>query len=287
MAGISVIIPIYNVEKYLRECLDSILNQSYNDLEIICVNDGSTDSSFDILNEYALNDQRFVIINQDNLGVSVARNKGVEKAQGKYIAFIDSDDYLPSEDYFEKLFFACEKYSADIAVAGIIRGNKKKSSYLLKIEKEEVCSDYYSKLKICDVPESNYVWNKLYKRSSLIKTGLKFPPGRIYEDICYTNKILYYTDILVSVPGIYYFYRKRRGSIVKDKSKRYADDYKTAESEMYTFFKEHNIDVSNLRNFEKKYKIFGLTIFKTQRKRDICRCILFNCIKWKIKVENK
>ena len=102
MPKVSVIIPVYNVEKYLRECLDSVVNQTIKDIEIICVNDGSTDGSLDILNEYCSNDDRFVIINQENQGLSVARNNGLNSASGDYIAFIDSDDYLLNNDYLEK-----------------------------------------------------------------------------------------------------------------------------------------------------------------------------------------
>ena len=92
MPKISVIIPIYNVEKYLRQCLDSVVNQTIKDIEIICINDGSTDNSQAILNEYAKKDERFVVINQVNQGLSVARNNGLNSATGKYVAFIDSDD---------------------------------------------------------------------------------------------------------------------------------------------------------------------------------------------------
>ena len=94
MPKISVIIPVYNVEKYLRECLDSLLNQTFKDIEIICVNDGSTDGSLNILNEYASKDSRFIIINQNNQGLSAARNNGLNVAKGDYVAFLDSDDYI-------------------------------------------------------------------------------------------------------------------------------------------------------------------------------------------------
>jgi glycosyltransferase involved in cell wall biosynthesis len=91
---ISIIIPVYNAEKYLNKCLESVINQTLKDIEIICINDGSTDNSLDILQKYAKQDNRFIIINQDSSGAGVARNAGLDKAQGEYLAFLDSDDFF-------------------------------------------------------------------------------------------------------------------------------------------------------------------------------------------------
>ena len=282
MPKVSVIIPVYNVEKYLRECLDSVVNQTIKDIEIICVNDGSTDGSLDILNEYCSNDDRFVIINQENQGLSVARNNGLNSASGDYVAFIDSDDYLLSNDYFEKLYSACEKYNADIAVASIIRGNEKKSKYIYKIDKEEVAIDYKDKLLLCDVPDSNYVWNKLYKRESLLATGIIFPPGTLYEDLYYTHKVLYYMDKVVTVCGVDYFYRKRQGSIVKTKNIQANIDKENGDREIRLFFEEHGINFEQVATVTQKYKIFGLTVFKTVKKYGKCKNILLNSLCWNI-----
>ncbi len=284
MPKVSVIIPVYNVEKYLRDCLDSVVSQTIKDIEIICINDGSTDGSLDILNEYCSNDDRFVIINQENRGLSVARNNGLNSASGDYIAFIDSDDYLLNNDYFEKLYNACEKYSADIAVAGIIRGNNKKTYRVLKIEKEEVAIEYEDKLRICDVPDSNYVWNKLYKRESLLATGIIFPPGKLYEDLYYTHKVLYYMDKVISVCGINYFYRKRSDSIIRTKSSKAELDHLEGQNLIDSFLTEHNIDVSKCRTDTKKYKLFGLTFFKTIKKHNKRKNVLLNCIKWSVSI---
>lgn len=287
MPKISVIIPVYNVEKYLRDCLDSVVSQTIKDIEIICVNDGSTDGSLDILNEYCSNDDRFVIVNQNNQGLSVARNNGLNSASGDYIAFIDSDDYLLNNDYFEKLYNACEKYSADIAVAGIIRGNNKKTKELLKIEKEEVVTDYVEKLRICDVPDSNYVWNKLYKCKSLISTGITFPVGKYYEDLYYTHKVLFYTGKLVSVPNISIFYRKRQGSIIKTKNPKAEIDMKNGDKEIRLFLEERGIRYSQVGTVTKKYKFCGLTIFKKQQKGDKCKNILLNFFNWYTNIKHK
>ena len=99
MAKISVVVPVYNVEKYLKECIDSIINQTLEDIEIICVNDGSTDSSLEILNNFAEQDNRIKVITQSNQGLSAARNTGIKYANGEYISFIDSDDYIDTSLY--------------------------------------------------------------------------------------------------------------------------------------------------------------------------------------------
>lgn len=280
MAKISVIIPVYNVKKYLRDCLDSVTRQTITDIEIICIDDGSTDGSLDILNEYSIKDERFVILNQPNQGVSVSRNNGLEVANGDYVAFVDSDDYLLNNDYLEKLYNACEKHNADIAVASIIRGNEKKSKYLLNIEKEEVTTDYVEKLNLCDLPNLNYVWNKLYRRKSLLDSKIKFPEGVYYEDIVVTHKYLHCLGKIVTVPKIAYFYRKNTGSIVTIKTTKAMYELKKAETEMYKFLLEHDVDINMLLSHQKKYKVLGLTLYKTITKNKRRKNVLFNLIKW-------
>ena len=125
MEKVSIIVPVYNVEKYLECCLESLINQTLKDIEIICVNDGSTDNSGKILENYAAKDNRIKVIHQVNGGQAAARNNGLNAVNGKYINFIDSDDWVDL-DFIEKLYDAAERNSADIAVASIIR---KKKSY--------------------------------------------------------------------------------------------------------------------------------------------------------------
>lgn len=104
MPKVSVIIPVYNVEKYLRECLDSVINQALKDIEIICVDDGSPDNSLSILKEYANKDKRFVLIEQNNKGVATARNNAIDKATGEFVCFMDPDDYYPDDKVLETLY---------------------------------------------------------------------------------------------------------------------------------------------------------------------------------------
>ena len=121
MIKISIIIPVYNTEKYLKKCLDSIINQTLKSLEIICIDDCSTDNSLNILKEYQLKDKRIKIIEQkENKGQGVARNLGLNIAEGEYIGFIDSDDWVDL-NFFEKLYFAAKKYNSDVALAANVR----------------------------------------------------------------------------------------------------------------------------------------------------------------------
>ena len=150
MTKVSIIVPVYNVEKYLKRCLDSLVNQTLKDIEIICVNDGSTDGSLAILNEYVRNDDRIVVINQENSGQSVARNRGIDVAKGEYLGFVDSDDWV-SEDYFERLHNSAIQNNAEIAVGGIIRLHRFNRRKFLTFDKEIVTSDIILKFELCDM----------------------------------------------------------------------------------------------------------------------------------------
>ena len=132
MAKISIIVPCYNVEKYLEKCLDSLINQTLRDIEIICVNDGSNDLTPDILKRYAASDKRIQIINRENGGLSAARNTGLVHAQGEFVAYVDSDDWVDL-NFYEKLYNSAKKYNAEIAVGSIYRPDEK--DYYLKIYK--------------------------------------------------------------------------------------------------------------------------------------------------------
>lgn len=120
MCEVSIIVPIYNVEKYLNRCLDSLVNQTFKDIEIIALNNGSTDSSLDILKDYASNDNRITIIDNENLGVSKARNIGIDKASGKYIVFVDSDDWIDT-NMIEVLYSNITKNNCDLVMCTYVR----------------------------------------------------------------------------------------------------------------------------------------------------------------------
>ena len=278
MAKVSIIVPVYNVEKYLRKCLDSLINQTLKDIEIICVNDGSKDNSPKILEEYAKKDNRIIVINQENAGLSVARNSGIDIAKGEYIGFVDSDDWVDL-DFFEKLYYSATSNDADIAVGGIIRVTGIKKKKFLNFEKETLTDNANLKFELCDVPEKSYVTNKIYKTQKLKEINLKFEEGRIFEDCIFTPQALFYSGKIVTVPNIYYYYLRRGNSTVKQRSEKANADNAYANKKANDFIKEHNIDISSHEPKTYRFKIFGVTIFKIRQIGKRKQYALFNIIK--------
>ena len=186
---ISVIVPIYKVEKYLEKCILNIVNQTYSNLEIILVDDGSPDNSGKICDEYARKDSRIKVVHKLNGGLSDARNAGIEIATGKYIAFVDSDDYI-EEKMISKLYDLLKANDADVSACNICKFYEDKEIEL--DENEEIVKSYPPEqailLTILDDSFGNYAWNKLY-RSELF-SDVRFPFKRRYEDIATIYKIL-------------------------------------------------------------------------------------------------
>ncbi|MCM1002749.1 MAG: glycosyltransferase [Candidatus Gastranaerophilales bacterium] len=273
---ISVIVPVYNVEKYLGKCLDSLVNQSIKDVEIICINDGSTDKSGEILNLYAQKYSQIVVLNQSNKGQSAARNLGISMAHGEYLGFVDSDDWVDLE-YFEKLYAAAKKYDCDIACAGFKRCGKFKKSLKKSFKKERVYTNIDDKAFVDNLPDHNYIWNKIYKRD---KWNFTFVEGRYYEDIALLIKVLYHMDNMVTVPKTYYNYRRNIGSTVTQKTPKHKQDLLWAKNECRLFVEGHGIKLKKTTSFHKKerIKLFGVTILKIYSYEDFVQYRLFGFI---------
>lgn len=278
MAKVSIIVPVYNVKKYLRKCLDSLINQTLKDIEIICINDGSTDKSLEILEEYKNRDSRIILLNQENSGQSIARNNGIKKATGEYIGFVDPDDWVDL-DYYEKLYNTASTNDTDIAVGGIIRVTGIKKKKFLNFEKETLTDNTKLKFELCDVPEKSYVWNKIYKTEKLKEIGLEFEKGIFYEDCIFTPQALFFLEKMVTVPNIYYYYLRRGNSTVKQRSEKANADNVYAHKKANDFIKEHNIDISSHEPKTYRFKIFGVTIFKIRQIGKRKQYALFNIIK--------
>ena len=195
MTKISVIIPVYNVEKYLRECLDSVVNQTLKDIEIICVNDGSTDNSLEILKEYEKQDSRIKIIDKKNEGAGIARNYGLQIATGKYIYFMDSDDFLEL-NALEILYSEIVKCNADICLCTHNRyyetlGEKRKT-YFLKPQLMPKSQTFSAK----DIPDTILqccainIFVKLYKREFIINSNIKFQNIKTCNDVYFNSMTL-------------------------------------------------------------------------------------------------
>lgn len=272
---LSVIVPVYNVEQYLSKCLDSLINQTIEDIEIICVNDGSTDNSLEILTNYAQKDKRIKVLNQTNKGQSAARNLAISIAAGEYLGFVDSDDWVDL-DFFEKLYNTAKKYNADIACAGFKRCGKFKKTIRKSFKDARVYTDINDKVKIDNLPEHNYIWNKIYKHQMW---DFEFTEGRYFEDVALLIKILYKSEKMVTVPETYYNYRKNPNSTVAVKTPKRKQDFKWAMNELNSFAEKHNIILQN-KNFVKRevFKLFGLTILKIYYYEDFVKYKLLGFI---------
>ncbi len=284
MPKVSVIVPVYNVEKFLPRCLDSIINQTLKDIEIICINDGSPDNCLSILEDYAKKDSRIRIINQENSGPSVSRNKGILMAQGEYIGFVDSDDWL-DVDFYEKLYAAAQKYDADIAACGIkVYRKYSRVNYMLKYTKESCVDDLERKLYLCDVPETCNVWNKIYRTTFIKNNNIEFEVGINFgEDVSFTMEALYFSENLVTIPNTLYNYdRLNVNSIVRTKSDKLIRDAEHVHNRMSDFLKSKNINLPKTWRQVRKYKFLGITVLKVRYHSTRRECKLFNIIKFKL-----
>lgn len=211
---ISIIVPVYKVEPYLRRCLDSIVNQTYTNLEIILVDDGSPDNCPQICDEYAAKDNRIVVMHKENGGLSDARNAGLDICKGEYISFVDSDDWI-IQNYIEILLSLCIKEKADIAI-----GMHKKEGLLNKSLDSTACTNYVimdSKQALKQLFNENALtftvsWGKLYKKE--LWDQLRFPPKKLYEDAYIRHRLYDKSSIICFLKEPIYFYTQRPDSIM-------------------------------------------------------------------------
>ena len=223
MAKFSIIIPVYNMEKYLRECLNSIINQTLQDFEVICINDNSTDNSLKILTEYAKKDNRFIVISQENQGQGVARNKGIDAANGEYLAFVDPDDYIEN-NMLEQLYKRFKETNASMILFNHFSfedgTNDKKISdfeqksikfgYTIKPNTYFNWKDLKPQKRLTSV---NYAaWNKVYSSDFIKKNNIKFAPYRIGEDHLFSISALLLADKIYYDNSVFYNYRRRISS---------------------------------------------------------------------------
>lgn len=220
---IQVIVPIYNVKDYIKPCLDSILRQTYSNLEIILINDGSTDGVEQILDEYASKDNRIKVINQENLGLQAARNRGLDNCTGEYISFIDSDDVI-SDDFYTVMYKALSQTNSDIQICSFkfLYTNKNDLNDIsnlgdaeqLKFKNRVVNNgDEYLEHDIYSNFGYVMVMSKLYKRD--VWKDLRFPLGKYHEDECVIAEVLH-NHRIVEIDDKLYYYRRREGQITSN-----------------------------------------------------------------------
>ena len=252
---ISVIIPVYNVEKYLKRCLDSVINQTYKNLEIILVDDGSTDSSGRICDEYAKKDKRIIIIHKENGGLSDARNKGLDICTGDYISFIDSDDWIEI-NYFEILLEKILCNYNDISCCDYLRTDKY-ITYTNFNEKIKIKECYgIDILKIFLEKELVSAWAKLFKKE--IFEDLRFPIGKINEDIATIFIAFSKANRIVNINRKLYFYYKNTSSITKSKFTAKNLDLLTAWEEVVKLSKRYPENIQSLAEFRLRKAYFSL-----------------------------
>ena len=216
---ISVIVPVYNVQEYLEKCLSSILQQSYQNLEVILVDDGAMDQSGTICDEYAVRDRRIQVIHKENGGLSDARNAGIEIASGQYMCFVDSDDYL-EEDILQKAHQVAKSYTADVVIWGFFKDFYDSNQALIRSVRisHELCDcckrnkDYQILLSEDTQALVGYAWNKLYRAETILRKNFRFQKGvSLVEDILFNSPVLSEADCLVFLDrfGSHYIQRDR------------------------------------------------------------------------------
>jgi glycosyltransferase involved in cell wall biosynthesis len=212
---ISIIVPIYKVEPYLKRCVDSILGQTFSNFELILVDDGSPDNCGKICDEYLQKDSRVKVIHKVNGGLSSARNAGLDLANGKYVGFVDSDDYI-HQKMFQVLHENAEKYTANVVICDFLKVYETECFYtedfsysnILQFTNIQALNELYTNNNIKFV----VVWNKLYDRT-LFK-DVRFPDGKSDEDEFIAHRTLYNTNKVIYVQGSLYYYLQRNNSIV-------------------------------------------------------------------------
>ena len=267
MTSISLIIPLYNAKKYLRECLDSVLGQSFVDFECLCVDDGSVDGTSEIVKEYVSKDNRFRLISQVNAGCSVARNRGIIEAKGEFIAFLDQDDLLHPQA-FEALHYLMEKYQTDVAsfkfkhVAEDYKLNDVEQYDFAKVKakmEDDLFKRFFSNKKGSQVE----IWTRLYRRSLLLEHEICFPKDvQPAEDTIFTLKVMYHAKNMVSIMSKLMFYRDSLTSVMNEgKTENYVRSHINASSELYNYFIESGL----LKGKDLKHITYYITriIFKT------------------------
>ena len=236
LPSISIIVPVYNVEPYLRRCVNSIINQTYKNLDIILVDDGSTDHSGEICDEYAAKDNRIKVIHRENGGLSAARNTGLSISKGEYVYFVDSDDYIEIETCEIALNCAI-KHQADIVCFGYreIYPSGQVKTFVMGSSGIMKKPAIIGALVLGERGLRDYVWNKMF--SKRLFENIRFPVGRTFEDIFVMHRLFDCAYTIYIIPNILYNYNRRDGSITTGDVKLH--DFMLAKKERFEFLDYH------------------------------------------------
>ncbi|MDR1952212.1 MAG: glycosyltransferase [Elusimicrobiota bacterium] len=283
---ISVIVPVYNVEKYLSQCLENLIYQTYKNLEIIIVDDGSTDGSHLVYEKYAAKDPRIKIVKQANKGPSGARNAGMKQAHGEYIYFMDSDDYIDL-DYYEKMIKAAIDTQADIACSRLCFFRSNGVTWAgINFSQNAILTNVYDKLHVSECLRYPGVTKFLFKSEFVKNKNLSFEEGRCCgEDSMFSVPALYYSNKVVLVPEAMYHYRRDSynsitNMIDSEKVKKRNNDDLYMRNKLKEFAISHNFEI-RVDNPDKdyvmsKYKLFSkLSLFRKKVYNDKIKYYIF------------
>ncbi len=272
MTKVSVIIPVRNNQQFLPECLSSLCRQSLKDIEIICINDGSSDNSAEILKYYAAKNQKIKIINQNSIGMTACRNWGIVASQGKYLSFIEASDWVDPR-YFEKLYNAATQENADIACCSVMYiNNETQTEPILKYTKKQTAKKLTQKFKLLHMPQLNYVCNKIYKRDFINTQELYFNVDDQTSDIEWCSEVAQKAEKIVSVPGIYYYHRRQDIDTETVPDERKIKKSKEAQVDLIL---KNKIHVKIPYAKKTKIRVFGLPIIKILSNNNYKRYYLF------------
>lgn len=228
---ISIIVPVYDVEKYINRCLESIVAQTYKELEIILVDDGSPDNCPAICDQWAERDERIKVIHKENGGLSSARNTALDIAKGEYLYFVDSDDYIVS-DLCERILLCFEHYDADIVTFdSYVVDEKAEILGSTETISDGLLSRKDALLLLMKGYINNYAWNKMYKRK--VFEGVRFPEGRVWEDVATTYKLFLNSKSIYCCADKFYYYVQRSGSIIHSLNIKTLEDIYLARHEVF------------------------------------------------------
>lgn len=246
---ISIIVPVYNVEKYLEKCVKSIIKQTYKNIEIILVDDGSKDNSGKICDELEKIDNRIKVIHKENGGLSDARNAGLKIATGKYIGFVDSDDYI-KEDMFETLYKLNKENNSDISIVSYYEIYNERVISVRESKELEILNKIEAiKELLIDTKIQSYAWNKLFKKE--LFNNIEFPTNKNFEDIATTLLLFEKANKIVLLEDPKYYYVRRDDSIVGVKNYKTYKDYLDVIYDKYLYLdgKYKELDLYNAYNF--------------------------------------
>lgn len=274
MKKISILIPVYNTSKYLERCLNSIINQNLKEIEIICINDGSTDNSLEILNSFVQKDSRIKIINKNNGGLTTARNVGIKNATGEYCLNIDSDDWI-EQGYLEEIYKKAKKENLDMVISDIIFDYEYKKEEIIKkdlnIEENKILTGKEYLKIFLSKNFYGYTWNKLIKKEIYEKFGIEYDEEIfLYEDVEVIAKLALYMKRIGKINKAYYHYiqGENNGSRVI-KFKNYLD-MERCFNEIKKYYLKSNIEkeVMNFLEFREEYSLFKNLLFSSYKKNN-------------------